>query len=137
MRWSNDQLLDYQSRYLKKNNKDFARCKGEREVEQPDEGLENQLDKRIAKYIEEHGLYGFHDMSRGVNKAGHPDWVLSLPKGRTVYIENKSKKGKLRPEQEKVMVRLLGLGHEFYMCKSYKRFLDIVNGDKKTLSIKI
>jgi len=115
MRWSKERLLEYQAR----NNKLVSDNK-------PDDGLECELDRKIIKYCEDHGFYYFHDRSRGINKKGFLDFVIALPKGRTVYIENKSKTGRFSPEQKLNIVKLTGLGHEVYECRSYKKFLEII-----------
>jgi hypothetical protein len=117
MRWTPEKLTEYQVR-LGKLSKDTSVA---------DEGKESELDKKIANYCKEHHYYAFHDYSRKVNKAGHPDWIIALPKCRVVFIENKSKKGKMSDEQKLVMVKLIVLGQEIYECRSYKRFLEIIN----------
>jgi hypothetical protein len=116
MRWSEDKLLEYKAKRTTINNDNSP----------PDEGREYELDKKIANYCKEHHYYAFHDYSRNVNKAGHPDWIIALPKGRVVFIENKSKKGKMSNEQKLVMVKLIVLGQEIYECRSYKKFLEIM-----------
>jgi hypothetical protein len=93
----------------------------------PDEGKEKELDLKISHYIKDRGLYGFHDKSRGVNKAGHVDWVIALPNSRTLWIECKAKKGRLSEEQKNNMLLLKGFGHEVYEVRSFKGFLDIIN----------
>ena len=116
MRWTELQLLAHKSK----------KEKPKESVYNADEGLENDLDNKIRKFLNENGFYGFHDISRGKNKKGHPDWVIALPNGRVVWIENKSKTGKLTKEQKENMIKLLGLGQEFYECRSFKQFLDII-----------
>jgi len=116
MRWTQEKLLEYQARRLKIVKSD----------DKADEGKECKIDVKIAKFIKENGYYGFHDHSRGKNCKGILDWVIALPNGRTVYIENKSKHGRLSEEQKFNFVKLMGLGHEVYECRSYKRFLEIV-----------
>lgn len=120
MRMSEDQLLAYQARFTKKSES----CKDEE-----DEGRESLLQYRIECYCKDRGFYYFHDKSRGKNKAGHPDLVICLPKGRTVWIECKAKGGVLSDAQKMVMMQLLGMGHEWHECRSYKRFLDIIEGN--------
>ena len=90
-----------------------------------DSGKESELLKKISTYFNEHGIYFFHDRSAGKNKGGHPDITACLPEGRVVFIELKSKTGRLSDEQKLVKLKLLGTGHEFYECRSFKRFLEI------------
>ena len=117
---SEEQLLAYQARFAKKGEP----CK-----DVPDEGKESELDKNIAAYCRDKGYYHFHDRSRGVNKSGHPDWIICMPKGRTVWIECKAKGGTFKESQKMVAAQLLGMRHEWYECRSYKRFLDIIEGN--------
>jgi hypothetical protein len=120
MRWTEEKLLEYQAR-----NKSF------KSDDKPDEENECELDRKIYKYCKDIGYYAFHDYSRGINKSGHLDWVIALPNGRTVWIENKSKNGKLSTEQKLNIIKLSGLNHEVYECRSYKKFLEIINAKPK------
>ena len=58
---------------------------------------------------------------------GYPDVVLSLPKGRTIYLELKSKKGIWKNKQIDHALMLGQLGHEYYVVRTFKRFLEIVD----------
>jgi hypothetical protein len=120
MRFTQEEYLAYKA----KNNE-------LKYTDDADEGKESKLDLKIARYIKDNGLYGFHDRSRGINKAGHPDWVIALPNGRTLWIESKAKKGRMSEEQKNNRLLLLALNHEFYVIRSFKRFLEVVN--KKSL----
>ena len=121
MAWSNEQLLAYK---LRLSNL-IGQPKHEKEI--ADEGLERELDSKIAKYIDEKGYYAFHDYSRGKNKKGHPDWTIALPHGKVLFIENKSKHGRLSEAQKFNMLKLMGLGQKVYECRSFKQFLEIIN----------
>lgn len=52
MKWSENKLLEYQTK-----RKKFAK----QSTAIPDDGLERELDAKIAKYCAEHGYYYFHD----------------------------------------------------------------------------
>ena len=119
---SEDQLLEYQIRQAR-----FAK-KSEPCKDEADEGLECELDKKIANYCRDKGWYHFHDRSRGINKAGNPDWIICMPKGRTIWIECKAANGRLSEAQKTTITQLLGLGHEIYEVRSFKRFLEIIEG---------
>ena len=122
MRMSEDYLLAYKSRQAR-----FAiQSKPCEDV--ADEGKESVLQGKIELYCKDRGYYFFHDRSRGKNKEGHPDLIICLPKGRTIWIECKAKGGKLSEAQKKVATQLLGSGHEWHEVRSYNRFLSIIEG---------
>ena len=56
---------------------------------------------------------------------GYVDVVLTLPYGVTLYIELKSKSGRVRDKQKLMAMQLTQLGHEYRKIKSFKRFLEI------------
>jgi hypothetical protein len=50
------------------------------------------------------------------------------------WLELKSRGSRLSPDQQKVILMLQYLGHEVYEVRSFKQFLDIVNGDRTCLT---
>ena len=96
---------------------------------------ESALQNKITAWAKAHG-YPCLSMRKGkyAYKAGFPpgwpDIVLALPKGRTVYIELKRQKdSKTYPEQKQMKLMLMQLGHEIYICKTWKKFIEIVGND--------
>ena len=68
----------------------------------------------VAKWA---GYMHWHDNDPRRNRRGFPDLVLVHQRnGRLIFVELKSDKGKLRPEQQ-VWAELLGRHHEFYVWK--------------------
>lgn len=120
MRWTQDQY----DNYLAQARGPFARQTVE--IEEPDTGPERKLQERIETYLKQEGFYFFHDRSRGANKAGQPDLVVALYEGRVLWLELKSKHGRLSPEQIMTRRMLLALGQEFYEIRSFKVFLNII-----------
>ena len=59
---------------------------------------------------------------------GWPDGVMALPKGRVIFLELKNKDGSLKEDQVKYQLKLMALGHEWYVVRSFRQFLDIVEG---------
>lgn len=98
-----------------------------------DQGKESDLQAKIERYCRQSGFYFFHDRSREQNSKGFPDLVIALPAGRVVWMELKSAKGRLRPEQKQVRLMLMALGHEWHEVRSYRQFIGIVNGGKKNV----
>ena len=118
MRWTEDQLADYQSRLIKM----------EVDTHKPDEGPESKLQGKAENWCREHGYPYFHDRSRGKNKAGSIlDLYVYLPEGRHIVFEFKDKRGRLSKEQAQTIRMLKHLKHEVHEVRSYRQFLDIVN----------
>lgn len=117
MRWTEDQLEEYRAR-----TKPFSKSPRGTPEDAPDEP-EHRLQSRIERYLTERGFYWFHDRSRRENKPGHPDLVVAAHGGRTLWLELKSKTGRLSKEQEQVRIMLMALGHEFHEIRSYRQFL--------------
>jgi len=92
----------------------------------PDEGRESKLQAKIESWARERGYPFFHDRSRRKNKAGWPDLTICLTGGIVLFLELKSAKGILRPEQKHIRQQMLYLGHHHFVVKSYKGFLSII-----------
>ena len=58
---------------------------------------------------------------------GWPDTMLVLGMGNVIFVEFKTPKGRIRPEQLKVMEQLISLGHDARVCRSYEDFKNLVN----------
>ena len=123
LRWTEDQLLAYQIKTQLKNGQPGADLPGI-----IDHHPERELQDRAEEYCRENGYYAFHDRSRGQNQAGFPDLVIALPKGRTVWIEFKSKNGRLSGEQKTVRLQLMACGHEWHEIRSFRHFLSVLQG---------
>ena len=109
-------------------------AKFRRDVEDPhapDKGRENKLSRKIRSYCKEHGYVSFvvpeNPDIRKILPPGWPDVVIFLPKGRKVVIELKAAKGRLRKAQIQVRNMLVLCGHEYHVCKSWRRFMEIIS----------
>lgn len=126
LRWTQEQYDDFQARrsgYVPLS----AHPRIHKGQTKADDEPEHKLQARIEKWCDERGFYHFHDRSRGDNRPGHPDLVIALA-GRTLWLELKSRGGRLSPEQQKVILMLQYLGQEVHEVRSFKQFLDVVNG---------
>ena len=121
MRWTREQFEEYIVKRSKWSMDALDPTK-------PDPGKEARLQKKCEKWLKSHGYPYFHDRSRKRNKAGLPDLICFLPEGRTVIIELKAKGGRLSKEQQHTIRMLKYLKHEVYEVRSYKRFLQIMEG---------
>lgn len=96
-----------------------------------DSGPESKLQGKITKYCKDHGYpclsFRQSRKAEGFLVPGWPDITLCLPKGRVVFIELKAKHGHLRQKQGEIRGMMEWLDHEWYLVKSYKQFLSIVD----------
>ena len=103
----------------------------------PDSGLENALQRKAEDWLNERGYPFIHDRSRKKNKKGKIlDLHIYLPKGRHVVIELKVKGNAMSDEQKETYQKIHFLGHEIEEVRSYKRFLEIMNGAPTTNMLK-
>lgn len=58
---------------------------------------------------------------------GYADIVLSLPLGITLYLEIKAQKGVWRKEQQLMAMQWRQLGHQYYVLKTLKGFLELID----------
>ena len=89
---------------------------------------ESDLHDQILAYCRQHHCYVVHSrMDRATtNAVGVPDFIIALPEGRTIWIEAKSKKGKLTPAQNGVRIALSSLGHTWTCVRSFQEFLEAI-----------
>ena len=95
----------------------------------PDLSPESDLQRKAEEWLTERGYPFIHDRSRRKNKRGKIlDLHIYLPEGRHVVIEFKARGKSMTDEQKETYRKLLFLGHEIYEVRSYKRFLEIMEG---------
>lgn len=123
--WTEQQLAEYHQKY-DKEIKPFHP-----DTMEADEGPESNLQKKIVKWADQKGYpcLSFKKSKKAIGylKPGWPDISLALPMKRTLWIELKAEKGELRKAQNDLRIMFLALGHEWYLVRSYKRFLEIIN----------
>ena len=133
MRWTEEQWADYEAKRIREAKAvKQASSTTKTEPNLPptiDDQPERVLQDRIEAWCRQEGYYWHHDRSRKVNRPGHPDLVIGLRGGRTLWIELKARGGRLRPEQEMVGKLLCACGHEWHVVRSWKRFMEIVEGE--------
>lgn len=100
----------------------------------PDPGPESRLHAKCVKYCDERGwpYLSFQQSvkAKGFLRPGWPDLTIFKPGNEIVLIELKSAKGVLRKEQKELKLQLHYLGHHVHVVKSYKKFLEIVQGNE-------
>ncbi len=119
-RWTEEQFKEYMVRTEVKSHNDT-----------PDDGPEARLQGRCLKYCKDEGYpcLSFRQSKKAIGfvTPGWPDMTI-LTKDGVVFIELKSKGGRLRTEQDKLKRIFDWLGHPIHIVKSYKRFLEIMKG---------
>ena len=101
-------------------------------IHEADPGPESKLKSKIRSHAKDQGwqILVFPE-SREVIRflpPGWPDITIKLPFGHTLDIETKSYSGKLRKKQKENQLIWMHLGHTIHEVRSFKRFLQIVEG---------
>lgn len=100
------------------------------EVEAINDAVEEEgnLQQQIVNFLNERQWYYVWSpmWARTSTKKGTPDFCIAAPKGRTLWIECKSKTGKSSTEQIGAGMMLKKEGHEHHVVRSYREFCEIV-----------
>lgn len=117
-RWTEARLAEYQ-----------IKMRAQKGSEQADQGLESRLQGKITKWARDNGYPCLSLPSspklKGLILPGWPDITLVV-KGRIIFFELKSKKGRLREKQKEMALMFHYLEHTIHKVKSYKKFLEII-----------
>ena len=86
---------------------------------------ESDLHRLIATVCKLRGWYFIHSRmdKRTTCNIGAPDFVIALPGGRTLWVEAKTSRGKMTPEQERARDMLIRLGHRQIVVRSIDEFI--------------
>lgn len=82
--------------------------------------MEAKLQAKIIEKCKEYGILAFKTVA--VGRRGFPDLTLILPGGVVVFIELKTKTGKLRPNQIIIRDKLLKQGANIHVIRSVEEF---------------
>lgn len=100
-----------------------------------DDGPEKVLQRKIVTWAKDwgHPCLSFRQSKNAIGfiTPGWPDITLILHKQRVVFLELKSKKGRMSEDQKMMRLQLLSHGQEIYEVRSYKQFLQIVETDRQ------
>jgi len=121
MRWSQTQLDEYRGK---------LRLWSPGELDQEaDPGPESSLQRKIEAWCKEWGrpILSFHQSkaAKRLLPPGWPDLTIIMP-NRVIFIELKSAKGRLSPEQKQLRMQFMALGHDIYEIRSFKRFKEVI-----------
>ena len=121
MRWTKEQYDDYIL------NQKRTTTPSSISNEPADEEKEAVLQGKIQKWAKDWGrpILSFRQSknAKGFIPPGWPDISLLMPCGRVLFIELKSKGGRLSEEQRQAKLQFMALGHEIHEVRSYRAFL--------------
>ena len=89
---------------------------------------ERDLHDQIIAHCRLHGWYYVHSRmdQRTTIKVGCPDFIIALPHGKVLWIECKTKTGKLSEQQAGAIYALNALDHDVYVIRSMTEFLAVL-----------
>ena len=125
--WTPEELAIVQMR-ISANLKRPYPPKFKEDEPEADLALESELASKIVAHAKAHGwpcLY-MKPLKSLQKIAIWLDITLALPQGQVIFLELKERKGVLRDKQRLVFNMLKHLGHEAYVVKSFKRYLEII-----------
>jgi len=107
----------------------LARRKASEHVQGKADDDEAGIHEAIISECRRLGLYYVHNRMDKPSTAtvGAPDFIIALPHGKTLWIEAKSRQGKLRTEQAAAAVWLAKLGHNFRIVRSMAEAIRCIN----------
>lgn len=90
---------------------------------------EKAIHAEIVAYCRANGWMVLHgSMAQATGRTlGEPDFTVLLPEGRVIFVEAKTKQGKLSPAQEAFAANAGLLGHVVHVCRSVTDFRNVVN----------
>jgi hypothetical protein len=91
---------------------------------------ERELHSKIFDECRRRGWIAFHgSMAERTHRTeGEPDFIILANRGRTFFIECKTRTGKLSPAQNALWHQSRHLGHSIAIVRSFEDFLAIVDG---------
>lgn len=122
MGWSDSSLIS------KGYNPDGTRRSKSNPIAHDAVDVEGELHKQILDYCRPKRWPCVHSRMDVPQTAdiGTPDFVIAMPSGRSVWVEAKAKAGKLSTAQLAWQAMLKAVGHEAYVVRSFREFLEIV-----------
>lgn len=92
------------------------------------EPCEADLHDKIEDELKRRGWYYVHSrMDMATTTAlGVPDFIVAMPQGKTIWLEVKSKTGKMKREQLAAQMMLELHGHRHAVVRSFTDFLNLL-----------
>jgi hypothetical protein len=122
---------------LKRKNKELRKKEFFEQHGIPYEDPENSIEAKAHKILEEYkgkGLLDYFHIHQGkggraakYQKNGEPDLSVYLKGGKTIFIELKIEKGRVKPGQEKLKLFREYLGFDYWIIKGIEGFESLIN----------
>ncbi|HMP83657.1 MAG TPA: VRR-NUC domain-containing protein [Verrucomicrobiota bacterium] len=95
---------------------------------------ESKLHEEIFDECRRRGWIALHGSmaERTCRTLGEPDFVILADGGRVLFVECKSRTGKLSPAQAALKHHAEKLGHTVHVVRSMEQFFAVVNGTDET-----
>ena len=128
MRWTPEELADYMAKH---NAPTWVVPEW---AIQEDSCTESVLAGKIQKWARDKGYPCQSNRqtkrAKSLLTPGWPDVTMILPKGRVLFLELKGHGGRMSEEQKQLALQFSMLGTLIHRVTSFKRFLEIVGGEK-------
>lgn len=120
--WTSEQLLEYELRNKQRCSRKVPVGTGSGSEKESD------LHEQIFSECRRRGWIALHgSMSERTHRTvGEADFCCLLPGGRVLFVECKSKTGKLSQPQLAMKAWMEKLGHTLHVVRSLKEFLEIL-----------
>lgn len=91
---------------------------------------EAELHNQISDWCKYRGWLCFHGSMahRARRTPGEPDFIICTDDKRVLFVECKTKVGKLSQEQLAIQAWLKKLGHDYHIVRSLAEFMDVAKG---------
>jgi len=89
---------------------------------------EAPLQKLCEQELSRRGIVYLHLSFRAREKIGWPDLTFVIS-GRPYAVELKTARGVVTPEQTDTLQRMSANGWRCHVCRSFERFVEIINAD--------
>lgn len=90
---------------------------------------EDSLHDEISDYCKSRGWLAFHgSMAHRTRRTlGEPDFIVARSDGATLFVEVKTRTGKLSPEQQAIGHALTALNQRWAVVRSFEEFIEFSN----------
>ena len=119
MRWTPDQVAAYEARFSNKPKQ--AKPEGPTVPEK-------EIHRLILLECNRRGFLALHgSMAHRTHRtAGEPDLTILMPGGRVLFVEAKTRSGRISEEQEAFARRAELLGHTVHIVRSFEEFIQLI-----------
>lgn len=125
MNWTAAQAIEHNQKVARGKGQSLSEALSDAKGCEDESELHNQIlaECRKRMWIAFHGSMA----QRTGRTLGEPDFVLIADGGRVYFIECKTAKGKLTPEQLGMKMWAEKLGHEIHTIRSFPEFITLVD----------